>query len=424
MFGSFTTEKRRHIVSGFSFVIAVAAMLTLQGAGSLLYGADIFQFQGPYTRVTSGCSLLESRSGEAAMHNPANLTYTGSSWYADVGLTNFNYQVTPASTGETGALSMPVIPLASFGGSWRAGSKLAFGAAFVPLGAPGVKTHLKRFPSEFQGETTTRDVEAGQTAFKVASGVGLKLSRAMRLGLGATLHYDENSITVLDDEHAPFLQFGIKSMYLHPQLAASGVIAPALSWAVGYRPSATANYKLSSKVVSEGSTNSASGSEYHAATYEVAASLSFSPLFTPYFQYTREQWLDGTFKSTPPTEMIAGNDAPTAFVNANHFVVGVRTAPAPGYRFYGGVGLYQPNKEEGVKDASNKALFVGVGPRDFEGLRRKQYTLGYRHAQKGGRDVIGYFSYIYASRVTSEAAPSAAFYQLRLFMLGGSIIIK
>ena len=399
------------------------SILTALSCTGALHAADIYLYQGPYTRASSGAYLTESRSGEAAIFNAANLTATQSSFYGDLGLAHWNYSITPKDNPDNkGAMQSPALPLASLGGTLRPSRSFAFGAAFIPLGAPGMKTQIKQMPTYIGGTLSQVDTVVEQTSFKFALGGGFKASNAFRAGLGVIMHYDNRKISVLSETTGePAMVNTQKSTYFTPRLGFSGRLASRLNWAFVYQPSVVSKYNITTTMTS-GQSSAADGREYHAESYEVGGSLNLFHGITPYGQFVREQWVKGTFQSTSPTDRMNGYDGPTDFLDTNNFVVGVKIATKKHQALYLGFASYQGNKGNGLKDTDGSTLFAGAGPGDFDALGRLHYTIGYKMMIKKST-LLTYFSYISAVKLTTSDSPAPGYYDLKVLLLGGGYVM-
>lgn len=389
---------------------------------SLCYGADIFEYQGPKTRVSGGLSSLESRSGAACLHNPANLVLSGSKSYVDIGLANFTYTFSPADTGlNTGIYKAPIIPLTSIGTSLKPSflKAITFGFLFIPLGAPGLKSEIKDFPFKSEDGGFMSDMELEESSFKMGLGVGWSFKKRFKLGISAMYHGKDSSINIKSQETGDsIMKISDKSSYLIPKAGFRTRILSRFGLAFTYRPPVWSKYAVNVELPRSQSISSRA-KKYHAAVYTLGIEVKLNRIFTPYFQYQREEWLPGTKGSTPSMVLVkTGRKVPTEFLNTNNYVLGIKIRLNKRSKIYTGYAKYGSNKGDGVYDANKKIAIAGVGPRDFEALDRTHYTVGYQQ-----RNMIAYLTYIYSVKIAAKDTPGAGFYNLKIYLLGGSFFL-
>lgn len=409
-------KRRQRLLGG---VIATLAFWTPDALGD-----DIFNFQGLYTRASGGAHQTESRSGAANIHNPANLSLSPTNGYVDVGMTRMSYEYAPTDDGiDPGQLVMPLVPLTSFGGSWRPTKKLGLGAIFVPLGMPGAKNKISKFPFKSGGVAMNADMEAEETSYRAGLGAGYQFSREFRIGLGLLYHHKSSKVTVLSpDTGEPAVVLGEQGKYITPKLGMGGFVPSYGTWGMSYRPAMKPKYLMTMELVGSESAESV-GKYYVPEVYGAGASLRVAPLFQPYFDYSYERWIPGTFESTPPLALMSGKSVPTDFQNTHNIVLGAKSYVGSKQHFYGSFGYFGANKGAGVQTDEQELVYAGIGPRDFEAMRRQQYTFGYSNSLKQ-QAFTGYLSYITAAAEAPEETPGAGSYKLNMIMAGGGLMFR
>lgn len=405
-------------VAGFFRLAVWSATLCL---GPSIFAADIFDYQGPFTKAHGGSGVIMSRGGASTLHNPANIwTDQQPDFYVDFSPSRLSYEFTPPDPEfSPGGLTVPA-PFLSIGGSIKSpSSPVGVGVFFAPTGA-GNANRLNDFPVNVGGQLQQADLEDRSAGFKTGFALAFRLNRSLSLGLSALYDFSDSTsrVFVNDDEFLKLINRGrsIRALFgVRYHLAGVG------SFALTYQPEKKLHYDLKAKALGSDSVQ-VYQREFRPTVYGLGFHLSQIAGFEPFFQYTHERWVSATFIAQSPTQILDG-DLPVEFLNTNNFVFGTRYRLTQDKHLIGSFSMFQKNKGDGLADEDGTVLMQGRSLQDFEALDRTHITLAYEMSSKQS-DWLFYGSYIQASALSAEGTPSAGFYDLNIIMIGLGYVKK
>jgi opacity protein-like surface antigen len=383
---------------------------------------DIFDYQGAYTHASGGAGVTMSRSGEAILHNPANLWASPTSdAYVDFAPTNLKYQVTtPSPNIKPGTINVPVLPLTSVGGSVKGYTgPLSFGYMFVPTGV-GSTVKVEDFPIAVNGQYQTATINSTQKGFRFGIGSAYKVMPNLCLGFSIMNQFSSNS-TKISVGGQDFLELENKSSSLHLAVGVRYEIASIATLGFIFRPSTDMHYTLKLKALGS-DTQSFYRRDYRPTLY--GAGVHSKPLgrFEPYLQYSYERWTPATFYAQAPTQAVSGT-APVEYLNTHSYVIGSRYALHASRHLSFAYSHFTKNKGSGIMDPSGQVAMQGRGAQDFEALDRTHLTAGLELNTKPA-DWLIYSSYIHGTAESPENTPSAGFYEMTALMVGLGYVSK
>lgn len=382
-----------------------------------LRAEDLFMFQGPLTRASGGASEVFSRSGASVLHNPSHLVRRPSGGHFDLGLTQLTFSFDPKEEGiEAGEVSLPVVPLLSLGGHYR-WSNWAVGVIFVPLGLPGASQKIEDFPFRLGDVTATVDAKAEATSYLLGFGIAMRFYRSFSVGLRLLQRRVEESLELLSDQTGePVLALDNRSDQWIPKLGLSGRVHKA-HFGVSYQPEVKSAYQLSTQLAS-GESGELKGDLYSPPIYSLGLAYRVHSLLTPYVQLSREEWVKGTYQNSDPLDKASYGDADaTDYLNTTNMTLGVRIHFKGRRSLYASYAFAQSNKGPGLYNDEQDILLSGVGSRDFEGLERKAYTVGFSDENRA-YPYSAYLRYLSGEKTAPEGTPSQGSYELTVWMLG------
>ncbi len=381
-----------------------------------LAAADLFEYQGPYSRANGGAGIILGQSGSAVLDNPANLSLSPSSDnYFDIAPTRLVYQVTtPSPTTKPGQIVVPVLPLTSVGGSYKkADDPFSFGYIFIPTGF-GRAVEVKGFPVAIGGQTQSVDIRALQKGFKLGFGASYKANDRLVFGL-SMINNSSGSDTSITSNGQELLNISFSLSSLHLNFGMNYDWNGMARIALSYRPSVDMHYNL--KLQALGSdTQSFYRRDYRPSIYGIGGLLNSNGQFQTFGQYAYEKWVPATTYAQAPTQAVSGT-APIEYLNTHSFVVGARYVLPSQNKLSFAFSSFSKNKGAGIKDANGNVLMQGRGAQDFEALDRRHYTFGYEKRNPSS-DLLFYGSYIRATALSAEDTPTAGFYELTAYLLG------
>lgn len=382
--------------------------------------ADLFQFQGPYTRASGGAGLLESQGAAASLHNPANLSKLPSHTYFDLGLTHLKYQFAARGRRTDSGTLKTTVPLLSFGGGLRIGEAWTLGIALVPLGLKGQEIKTADFPVKIGRSLIVSDVSTQQASYKIAVGLGYDISPSLKLGIGAVYHENDNRTIVYgSNPDNPLFVIKERSQHIVPILGLAGQWKN-ISWAAAYTHPRSVPYSISLKEWGNEQQN-ATGETYQAGSFGFGLAYQMHPHFNPYGQYVFERWAPGQDRATSGILKVTEGDKGTDYRNTHNLVLGNKFRLAGRKTLYLSAASFDANKAAGVKDDNGDILYEGVKLRDFEGLARIQATAGMSY-RLWERKTTSYLSYMQAAADAPVGSPSEGTYKLHVYMLGSAIV--
>lgn len=380
--------------------------------------ADIFEYQGAYLRAYGGAAVVMGRGGESVLQNPANLWASSrSDIYADLGLLSLSYKITtPDTNTKPGAISLPVLPLPSLGGSFKWG-KLAFGAMLLPTGI-GSTNKVEDFPIQVGGAYQTVDIEAAQRGFKLGVGAAYRATTNLSLGLSAVYDtfFSDSKIKLTETDaiatrsKAAFIRPIVGLRYRWPKV---GILALSYQFPKKYP------YSLEIQAFEE-PTQSFERTNYRPTVYSLGLHTRRIGSFSFFGQYSYEVWVPATLFAQSPNQAAAG-DIDVEFLNTHNYVLGSRYRWSRGNFLSFSYSIYNKNKGPGLLSETGEILLNGRGPQDFEALDRYHLTLAYESNGKRSTQLY-YASFIRASALNPEDTPNAGFYELSVYLLGFSYI--
>ncbi len=396
--------------------------LTLLFWATLGFCADIFDYQGPYTRASGGAGVIMSRSGASLLHNPANLWATPTSdAYVDVAPTHLTYKVTtPDPNLKPGSISVPVLPLMSVGGSVKgATGPLSYGYLFIPTGF-GTKVKVEDFPVAVNGQYQSATVNAVQKGFKLGFGIAYKMLPNLCLGFSLIENYASSS-TDISVKGQDFLHLENASTALLFAFGLRYELENIGTIATTFRPSTDMHYSL--KVQAFGAApQSFYRRDYRPTLYGFGFESTRLGRFQPYAQYSYERWVPATLYAQAPTQAVSGT-TPVEYLNTHSYVLGSKYALQTNRILSFAYSFFSKNKGSGFKSDSGQIAMQGRGAQDFEALDRTHLTAGYEIKTKPS-DWLLYGSYIHATATSPENTPSAGFYELTALLVGLGYVSK
>jgi hypothetical protein len=382
--------------------------------------ADIFEYQGSSHRATGGAGLLFSGGGEAVIHNPAGIA-SSKNWSLDfdLGLLNLTYSIfSPDPNVKPGQISIPVIPLVSFGLKRSiSNTGLSFGFFAFPTGI-GSEFTVDDFPVTTAGVTQNVDVSSKQTGFKVGAGVGYKTSIGLNFGVSVLYDYQDSENTAqFSDGNRANLTWS--SQFVRPIIGLRYKQDLLGNLSFKYEPPTYFSYDLSLDI---GTGPQASSFENYRPEVFAIGYYRRIKRFIPFITYAYEKWVDATYRAKPATSA-SNTAAPIEYLDTNNFTAGISYIFSRSSVASISYAQFDGNKGLGAFDENGEVAFAGISAQDFEALSRRHVTLSFLKQLKSG--VLRFYgTHIYGATVAPEDSPSAGFYEIEVYLLGASYKIS
>lgn len=384
--------------------------------------ADIFEYVGPYSKAHGGAGVIMSDSGAATLHNPANIMrHSKSDYFIDLSPSKLDYQFTSNDPLlKPGNISIPVVPLMSVGGSFKAKNiPLSVGYLLAPTGI-GSTTKVKDFPISVNGQYQLAALESSSGGFKTGIGIASPITSHFNLGLSLIYDYTDN-LTRVSLQGSEFLSLLTRGRSVRTVFGARYQWTGIGSLALSYQPEKKHHYSLRAKALGSDAVRIYQN-EYKPTIYGLGFHSRRIGKLEPFAQYSHERWVAATFDARSPTQAVNGA-IPVEYLNTHNIILGTRYSLHANKNLIASYSQFQKNKGDGLSNPDGTVAMQGRGPQDFEALDRYHLTMAYENIRKSS-NLLLYGTFIRASAASAEQAPSAGYYELTILMLGLSYVGK